>query len=91
MVVFVGLFLLPMLATIWSAAATWALVAAGSSVALTAFWVQGLNFVLDSGLATRVAVVGFAITWFVLMPLGWNSRLLRWAILNLPLQACHPS
>lgn len=67
-------------------AVTWALVAAGSSVALTALWVKGWNFLLDSGLATHVAVLGFAIAWFVLTPMGWSSRPSRWTILTL-----HPS
>lgn len=72
--------------TMGSAAVTWALVAAGSSVALTALWVQGWNFALDSGLATHVAVIGFAIAWFMLTPLGWSSRPSWWSILTL-----HPS
>lgn len=69
-----------------SAAATWALLAAGSAVALTALWVQGWNFVLDSGLATHLAVFAFAIAWFVATPIGWTSRPSPRVVLTL-----HPS
>lgn len=63
-----------------------ALLAGGSSVALTALWVQGWNFAMDSGLATHLAVLVFAICWFVITPMGWASRPARWRVLTL-----HPS
>ncbi len=53
---------------------SWALWAAGAAAALTVLCVKGWNRVLDSGLATHLAVAGLAIVWFRLTPLLWKNR-----------------